>query len=401
MIELTDIREAAVRIAGRVVRTPLLRASVLSDMTGADVFIKFENHQFTASFKERGALNKLLTLDPAVRAHGVVAMSAGNHAQGVAFHARRLGVPAIIVMPRATPLTKVENTRTHGAEVVLVGDSLADAARRAAEITAERGLTFVHPYDDRQVIAGAGTVGLEMLQDRPGLDTLIVPIGGGGLISGIATAAKALDPAVQVIGVQAARYPAMHCAFNGAALAGGGSTIAEGIAVKYPGELTQAIVRACVDEVLLVDEQALEEAVALYLNIEKTVAEGAGAAALACLLSHRERFRGRSVGLVLSGGNIDPRLLASILVRELMRERRIVKLRIAIADQPGLLARISTTLGEAGANILEVQHQRSLLALSARDANVEVTFEAMDAGHADVIVAAVCAAGFDAAVVSS
>lgn len=394
MIELRDVQDAAGRLAGRVVNTPFLHSRVLSQVTGADIHVKFENHQFTASFKERGALNRLLLLSPRERARGVAAMSAGNHAQGVAYHARQLAIPATIVMPLATPTVKVEHTRAHGAEVVLAGASLAEAQEEAARLTAERGLTFIHPFDDEGVMAGQGSVALEMLAGQPGLEVVVVPIGGGGLISGVATAIKGLAPHIQVVGVQAADYPSMVLALRGDPPAGGGNTIAEGIAVKYPGLLTREVVRERVDEVLLVSEADLEHAIALYLSVEKTVAEGAGAAGLAAVLAHPDRFRGLRVGLIISGGNIDPRLLASVIMRELVRDGRIVTLRVPIADQPGLLARVTGCMSAAGANILEVQHRRTLLNLPAKEAVVELTFEARDRAQAEDIVAAVRAAGF-------
>jgi threonine dehydratase len=374
MIGLGDIEAARARIGDQILVTPCLEARVLSQIAGAQVFVKFENLQFTASFKERGALNKLATLSAAERKRGVAAMSAGNHAQGVAFHAQRLGIPALIVMPRATALTKIENTRAHGAEVLLVGDTLAEAQAEAMALAKARGMTFIHPYDDPLVIAGQGTVALEMLEAQPDLQTVIVPIGGGGLIAGEA--------------------------MTGEHLTSSGPTIADGIAVKQPGELTRAIIAENVDEILLVPEWAIEKAVALFLNVEKTVAEGAGAAALACLLAHPARFENRRVGLILSGGNIDARLLASVLMRELVREKRIVTARIPLADRPGLLARVTGAIADAGANIIEVQHQRTWLALAANEATVDIVFEARDAAHADEVLATLTARGFQPAIVS-
>jgi len=399
MIGLEDVRAAAARLAGHLAPTPLVASRILSEIAGAEIVIKLENLQFTASFKERGALNRILTLGPAERARGVCAMSAGNHAQAVAYHAHRQGIAATIVMPSFTPFVKIDHTRRHGAEVVLAGETLAEAGAEAQRLAQQRGLTFIHPYDDPLVMAGQGTVALEILAARPDIDTLVVPIGGGGLIAGIATAAKALNPAIRVIGVQAAGYPAMLCALKGEALVGDGNTIAEGIAVKYPGALTTAIVRDRVDEVLTVDEPALEHAIALYLNVEKTVAEGAGAASLAAVLTHPAKFAGRTLGLILSGGNIDPRLLASVLTRELVRERRIVTVRVPIHDRPGALARVTAAVAGAGANIIEVRHQRTLLALPAKDAALELTFEAHDRRHADAVIAAIAAAGYAAAIV--
>jgi threonine dehydratase len=399
MIGLDDVRAAAVRLAPHLTPTPLVASRVLSEIAGVEIAVKLENLQFTASFKERGALNRLLTLDPTARARGVCAMSAGNHAQAVAYHAHRLGLPATIVMPSFTPFVKVDHTRRHGAEVVLAGESLAEAGAEAQRLAAERGLAFIHPYDDPFVMAGQGTAALEILEARPDVDTLVVPIGGGGLIAGMATAAKALSPGIRVIGVQAAGYPSMLCALRGEALVGDGNTIAEGIAVKYPGKLTTAIVRERVDEVLTVDEPAFERAIALYLNVEKTVAEGAGAAALAAVLTYPEKFRGRKLALVLSGGNIDPRLLASVLTRELVRERRIVTVRVPIHDRPGALAKVTAAVAGAGANIIEVRHQRTLLALPAKDAALELTFEAHDGRHTDAVIAAIAAAGYAASLV--
>jgi threonine dehydratase len=394
MIELEDVRDAAARLAPRLRPTPFLPSRVLSEMTGAQVLVKFENHQFTASFKERGALNKLLCLDKAQRARGVSAMSAGNHAQGVAYHAKELGIPATIVMPAATPTVKVEHTRAHGATVILVGENLAEANAEAQRITEKQGLVFIHPYDDPEVMAGQGTVALEMLDAVPDLEAMVVPIGGGGLISGVATAAKGVRPDIEIVGVQAACYPSMLCAMRGEPLQGGGNTIAEGIAVKYPGQLTTEVIKARVDEVLLVEEPQLEEAVALYLFVEKTVAEGAGAAPLAALLARPARFRNRKVGLILSGGNIDPRLLAQVITRQLIREGRIVTLRIPLSDRPGGLAKVTAVLRDFGANIIEIQHHRTLLDLPAKEAIIEVTFESREREHAQSIVDALRAAGF-------
>ncbi len=399
MIELDDVRAAERRLSPRLRPTPFLPSRVLSELTGAQIMVKFENHQFTASFKERGALNKLLTLDPSQTRRGVSAMSAGNHAQGVAYHARQLGIPATIIMPASTPTVKVEHTRAHGATVILAGETLAEASEEAARITEEKGLTFIHPYDDPEVMAGQGTVALEMLDVCPDLDVIVSPIGGGGLVSGVATAAKGIRPDIEVLGVQAACYPSMLCELRGEPLQGGGNTIAEGIAVKYPGRLTSEVVRARVDAVLLVEEAQLEEAVALYLFIEKTVAEGAGAAALAAVLSRPERFRGRKVGLILSGGNIDPRLLASVITRQLIREGRIVTLRIPLSDRPGGLAKVTAVLRDFGANIMEIQHHRTLLALPAKEASIEITFESRDREHARAVVDALRAAGFAPAIV--
>jgi threonine dehydratase len=400
-ISLEDVRAAEQRIGEQLSNTPCLLSRTLTQLTGAEVYIKFENLQFTASFKERGALNRLLQLDQQERLRGVCTMSAGNHGQAVAYHAHRLGIPATIVMPRHTPFVKVQHTRSHGATVVLHGETLAEAFEHSLKIRAEQGLTLVHPFDDAQVMAGQGTIALEMLAAQPGLEQLVVPIGGGGLISGVAVAAKALSPKIEVIGVQSSSYPSMPAALAGNEAICQGNTIAEGIAVKTAGLLTREVVRALVDEILLVDENQLERGIALLLNVEKTVAEGAGAAALAAILSQPERFRGRKVGVILSGGNIDPRLLASVIMRELVREQRIVTLRIPIADQPGALSRVTHVIGEQGGNILDVFHRRLSMNVPAKSATLELTFESRDAGHAETIIAGVRAAGFDPAVLPS
>jgi threonine dehydratase len=400
-ITLEDVRAAQKRIGEQLSNTPCLHSRTLTQLTGAEVYIKFENLQFTASFKERGALNRLLQLESQERQRGVCTMSAGNHGQAVAYHAHRLGIPATIVMPRHTPFVKVQHTRSHGATVVLHGETLAEAFEHSLKIRAEQGLTLVHPFDDAQVMAGQGTIALEMLATQPDLEQLVVPIGGGGLISGMAVAAKALSPKIQVIGVQSSSYPSMPAALAGDEAICQGNTIAEGIAVKTAGVLTREVVRALVDEILLVDENQLERGIALLLNVEKTVAEGAGAASLAAILSQPERFRGRRVGVILSGGNIDPRLLASVIMRELVREQRIVTLRIPIADQPGALSRVTHVIGEQGGNILDVFHRRLSMNVPAKTATLELSFESRDAGHAETIVAAVRAAGFEPAVLPS
>ncbi|MDB5571225.1 MAG: putative threonine dehydratase [Hyphomicrobiales bacterium] len=394
MIGLEDVRAAAARIEGQVLRTPFLRSQVLSGLTGALVFVKFENHQFTGSFKDRGSLNKLLSLDAQARAGGVCAMSAGNHAQGVAWNAKRLGIPATIVMPRATPLTKVEHTRDHGANVVLFGDSLDEAAQEAHRIAQENGLAFVHPYDDAWVIAGQGTVGLEMLEGGEEVDAIIAPVGGGGLLSGVATVSRALRPSVKLYGVQAASYATF---VRGAHDGPRGVTIADGIAVKSPGALTREIIDALVDDVLVVDEPVIEQSVALFINVEKTVAEGAGAAPLACLLQHPHLFAGKRVGLIVSGGNIDARLLASVLMRELVREQRIVCIRVSVADQPGFLADAAGLIAAQGANIIEVRHDRSLLTSPAREASMDMTLETRGPEQARQVLEALRGAGYRAA----
>src|SRR5215217_2255028 len=378
---IDDIRAAAARIDGAVIKTPMLRSRVLSDLVEAEIWLKFENLQFTAAYKERGALNKLLQLSPEERARGVIAMSAGNHAQAVAYHAKRLGTPATIVMPESTPLVKAENTRAHGARVILFGESLADSAERAQAIAGEESLAFVHPYDDAAVMAGQGTVGLEMLEDAPDIDQIVVPIGGGGLISGIATAVKALKPSVEIIGVEAALYPSFYNAIRGEDRPIGGATLAEGIAVKTVGRQPLPIVRDLVSDIILVDEPAIERAVNAYATLQRTMAEGAGAAGLAAMLTAPERFRRKRAGLVLCGGNIDARLLASVMVRELERDDRIASFRITSNDRPGFLGRVASRLGELGANILEVSHGRLFLDVPAKGVTIDVTIETRDGRH--------------------
>ena len=393
-VTLADIEAARRVIAGNVLRTPMLPAPKLSALTGAEVFVKYENLQVTNSFKERGALNKLTSLTPSERARGVIAMSAGNHAQAVAYHARRLGIPVTIVMPVITPFVKVEATRAHGAEVVLDGESISEAQVRAEAIAQERGLTFVHPYDDARVIAGQGTIALEMLEEVPDLDLLVVPIGGGGLIAGNAVAARAMRPGIEIIGAEAALYPSFWNALRGEHRPFGGPTLAEGIAVKNVGALTLPLVRDLVSEIVLVDEAHLERAVYAYLTLQKTMAEGAGAAGLAAMLVKPERFHGRKVGLILCGGNIDPRILASVMVRELEREDRIVSFRLAIPDRPGVLGQIATRLGQLGVNILEVDHRRLFLDVPAKGAKLDVTVETRDRAHAEDILRALTDDGY-------
>jgi threonine dehydratase len=393
-VTLEDIEYAAARIGDAVVHTPCLRSETLSRIAKADVWVKFENLQFTASFKERGALNTLLQLTDDEKKRGVIAMSAGNHAQGVAYHAGRLGIPATIVMPSFTPNTKVEHTRGHGARVVLHGDTLAEAATEAHRLADAHKLVFVHPYDDPRIIAGQGTIALEMLQDAPELDTLLAPVGGGGMIAGCAVAARGLKPDIKVIGVETTSYAAMHQLLAGEPVTAGGDTIAEGIAVRDIGKTPLAIARALLDQVLTVDEVAIERAIALFLEVEKTVAEGAGAAGLAALLAHPQHFIGRKVGLVLSGGNIDTRLLASVLLRGLVRDGRIVRLRLMIGDLPGQLARVSGLIGKAGGNIVEVQHQRLFGAVVAKRTELDVTVETRGRDHARELVEALSAEGF-------
>ncbi len=393
MISLQDVQAAAARIAGAVVRTPCLRSETLSRIARADVWVKFENLQFTASFKERGALNTLLQLTPDERRRGVIAMSAGNHAQGVAYHAGRLGIPATIVMPSFTPNTKVAHTRGHGARVVLTGNTLAEAGVEAHRIADAEKLVFVHPYDDPRIIAGQGTMALEMLQDAPQIDTIVAPVGGGGMIAGCAVAARGLKPDLKVIGVESAGYSAMRQLLAGEPVTAGGDTIAEGIAVRDIGTLPLEIARKLLDRVVSVDEIAIERAIALFIEVEKTVTEGAGAIGLAALLAYPELFTGRKVGIVLSGGNIDTRLLASVLLRGLVRDGRIVRLRLMIGDAPGQLARVTTIIGRLGGNIVEVQHQR-LFGVVAKATELDVTVETRDRNHFKELVSALNAEGF-------
>ncbi len=391
---IDDIRAAEQRIKGAVIRTPMLVSRTLSEIIGAEVWLKFENLQFTAAYKERGALNKLLQLSPEERERGVIAASAGNHAQAVAYHAKRLGIPATIVMPEPTPTVKVTQTAGHGATVVLHGDMFDDAFAKARELALENGYIFVHPFDDPQIIAGAGTVAVEMLEDAPELDTIVVPIGGGGLMSGVSIAARAIKPEIELIGVEAELYPSMKCAIEGCRMPLGGDTLAEGIAVKQPGELTSRILSQYGIGVALVPELELERAVAMLVGIEKTVVEGAGAAGIAAMLHDRERFRGKKVATILCGGNIDTHLLANVLVRDLVREGRIARLRVAVQDQPGALAAITRQVYEAGANIIEIRHSRIFTALPAKDTVIEVECEARDAQTIDDVVARLEAAGF-------
>jgi threonine dehydratase len=391
---IQDIRKAADRIKGAVIRTPMLVSRTLSEIIGAEVWLKFENLQFTAAYKERGALNKLLQLSPEERERGVIAASAGNHAQAVAYHARRLGIPATIVMPEATPTVKVTQTAGHGAEVVLFGELFDDAYARARELALEKGYVFVHPFDDPKIIAGAGTVALEMLEDAPDLDTIVVPIGGGGLMSGVSIASRAIRPDIELIGVEAELYPSMKCAVQGCHMPLGGDTLAEGIAVKQPGELTSRIIKELANDVVLVPERELERAVAMLAGIEKTVVEGAGAAGLAAMLADPSRFRGKKVATLLCGGNIDTHLLANVLVRDLVRQGRIARLRVAAQDQPGALAAITRQVFEAGANIIEVKHSRIFTRLPAKDTVIEVECEARDPQTIDDVVARLEGAGF-------
>jgi threonine dehydratase len=394
IVDFAAIEAARRIIRGVVLRTPMLPAPKLSALTGAEVYVKYENLQVTNSFKDRGALVKLTSLSDAERSRGVIAMSAGNHAQAVAYHAARLRIPATIVMPVTTPFVKVAATRSHGAEVVLHGESVADAQARCEQIQAQRGLTMVHPFDDERIIAGQGTIAPEMLEDVGDLDIMVIPIGGGGLIAGNAIAARAIKPGIEIVGAESALYPAMWNALKGETRVPGGPTLAEGIAVKHVGKLTLPVVRELVAEIVLVDEVLLERAVNAFLTLQKAMAEGAGAAGLAAMLAKPERFRGKKVGLVLSGGNIDPRILASIMVRELERESHIVSVRLTTSDRPGVLGQIATRLGELGANILEVEHRRLFLDVPAKGAKLDVTIETRDAAHAEEIIAALAADDF-------
>ncbi len=393
-VTIDDIRAAADLIEGRVLRTPSFRSEPLSVISGAHVVLKLENLQYTSSFKPRGALVKLLSLSDGEKKAGVVAASAGNHAQGVAFHAQNLGIPATIYMPVGTPFTKVGRTESMGADVVLEGEGLKEARENAQVFADTNNKIFIHPYDDEKIIAGQGTVGLEMLTDHPDLDCLLLPIGGGGLMAGSAIAAKALKPDIEIIGVEASAYPSMKCAINGQADTSGGQTIAEGIAVKVPGELTRPIIERLISDVLLVEESELENAVQTYIETQRLIVEGAGAATLAALLGNKERFKGRRVGLVVSGGNIDSRLLSSILMRGLVREGRLVRLRIGITDAPGVLAKVTGLIGECGGNIVEVYHQRLFQDIPVKLADVDVVIETLDARHVAQIIAGLENSGF-------
>lgn len=396
MIHHDDILAAAQRLQGHVLQTPCVESKTLSEITGAQVFLKFENLQFTASFKERGACNKLAQLTAQESARGVIAMSAGNHAQGVAYHAQRLGLRAVIVMPRFTPGVKVDRTRGFGAEVILHGDTLEEARSHALELAATQQMTFVHPFDDEAIMAGQGTVALEMLQQVPDLDTLVIAVGGGGLIAGMATTAKQIRPDMQVIGVQTSRFPAMFNALKGTQHPQGTSSIAEGIAVGSPGALTRDVVAKCVDDMVLVDEGDIEQALVMLLEVEKTLVEGAGAAGLAAMLKYPERFAGRRVGLVLCGGNIDPLLLASIIERGMVRAGRLARIRVSARDVPGSLARITAVVAQAGANIDEVHHQRAFTMLSAQNVEVELVVQTRGHAHVADVLTVLRTSGFDA-----
>jgi threonine dehydratase len=394
LLTLDDVRAAAARIEGAVVRTPMLRSQTLSDITGADIWLKFENHQFTAAYKERGALNALLHLDEEQKARGVIAASAGNHSQGLSYHGRRLGVPVTIVMPQTTPSVKVMQTESVGGNVELHGETFDEAYAHARELEKERGLTFVHPFDEPLVAAGQGTVALEMLEDKDDFDCFVVPIGGGGLMSGMATVAKALKPDIHMVGVQAELYPSMYSAITGDERPCGGDTLAEGIAVKAPGEFTRQIIAELVDEVLLVKEAKLENAVSLLLQIEKTVVEGAGAAGLAAVLSNPDKFAGKTVGLVLCGGNIDTRLLANVLLRDLARSGRLARLQIVLQDRPGALFKVMREFNAHNVNIIEIYHQRIFTTLPAKGLTAEIECEARDGEQIDRLIAGLREKGY-------
>jgi len=392
-VTIDTIRDAQARLAGHVEDTPCLHSRTLSEITGAEVYLKFENLQFTASFKERGALNKLSTLTPEQKARGVIAVSAGNHAQGVAYHAQRLGIPAVIVMPRFSPMVKIERTRGFGAEVVLSGDTFDDSKAEAARLATTRSLTMVHPYDDADVIAGQGTIALEMLAQQPEIDCLCVAVGGGGLIAGVATSARALKPTIEVIGVQTDQFPSMYSAFKGVQMPSANATLAEGIAVKQPGDITVEIVKRLVDDILLVSEGDIEQAIVMLLEIAKTVVEGAGGAGLAAMLRHPARFSGRRVGLILCGGNIDPMVLADIIERGMVRAGRLARIRVHTRDVPGELARAATLIGQAGANIEEVEHQRAFTTLPVQNAELEFVLQTRGPEHIEEVLATLRAAG--------
>ncbi len=390
-----DVQAAHARIRDRIVQTPTLKSITLSEMAGAEVYLKFENLQFTAAYKERGALNALLLMDEDKRSAGVIAASAGNHAQGLAYNAKNLNIPATIVMPTTTPMVKVEQTRGHGAEIVMAGGNYDEAYSHALELAAQRGLTYIHAFDDPRVAAGQGTVAIEMLEAVPDLDRLIIPIGGGGLFSGMATAAHAINPNIKMTGVQAALYPSMYGKLNGKHVTPGGDTLAEGIAVRNPSEFTAAIIQKYVDEILLVGEAQLEGAVSLLLQIEKTVVEGAGAAGLAALLGNKEKFAGEKVGLVLCGGNIDTRLLANVLLRDLARSGRLARLRLHLRDQPGALYNVVKQFAEHEVNIIEVYHQRVFTNLPAKGLITDIECEAKDKAQLDGLIADLNKVGYD------
>jgi threonine dehydratase len=398
-VTLADVRAAHDRIRESIIRTPTLRSQTLSQLTGANVWLKFENLQFTAAYKERGALNRLLQLGDAALKAGVIAASAGNHAQGLAYHGKRLGVPVTIVMPKPTPIVKVMQTQSHDARVVLFGETYDQAYAHARELEKRENLTFVHPFDEPEIIAGQGTLAIEMLDDAPDIDCFVVPIGGGGLISGISTVARALKPEAQIIGVQAELFPSMYNVFKGTQLDCVGDTLAEGIAVKYPGDLTRRFVAAQVDDIQLVGERHLEQAVSLLLQIEKTVVEGAGAAGLAALLANPDRFRGRNVGIVLCGGNIDTRLLANVLLRDLARSGRLARVRLRLQDRPGALFGVFGIFAKLDANVLEIYHQRVFTNLPAKGLITDIECELRDSAHLEALLTALAEGGYDASLV--
>lgn len=400
-VTIDDIRAAAESIAGEVIRTPAIPSPRLSDQLGCELHLKLENLQYTGSFKDRGALYKLKNLEPAQAKSGVIAMSAGNHAQGVAYHAQRLGIPATIVMPEFAPFSKVERTRSFGARVVLVGDTLDVSAKAAQEIAEKENLTFVHPYDDELIVAGQGTIGLELMEDLPDLDAIVVPIGGGGIISGIAIAAKAHNPKIKLYGVEVELFPSMYQAVSGLKPTSGGTTLADGIAVKNPGKLTKEIIGKLVEEILLVNETDIEFAIANLVENQKLVAEGAGAAGVAALMAHGERFKGQKVATVICGGNIDVRLLSGVLSRQLVRDGRMVRLRIDIIDRPGVLAKLTEVIGRTSGNIIEVQHQRLFYDVPVKQAEIDIIVETRNATHVQEIIDALKAAGFSSRVLSN
>ncbi len=385
-VSFADITEAARRVAGSVVRTPFIRSLTLSEIAGTEIWLKLENLQFTASFKERGAANRLMTLTPDEAARGVIAMSAGNHAQAVAYHAQRLGIAATIVMPKPTPFVKVSRTRHHAARVLLEGETLSEAAAFAHQVEARDNLVFVHPYDDPAVVAGQGTVAIEMLQEQPDLDVLVVPVGGGGLVAGCVIAAEGLASKAEIVGVEVESYAAAAQALAGLSVSVGGATLAEGIAVRDVGSLPLSILRSHKTDVMVVPERLIEKALILLIEIEKTVAEGAGSAALAAVLANPKRFAGRKVGLIISGGNIDTRVLANVLMRGLVRDGRLIHLSVEVPDRPGALAGLTQAVAELGGNIVEVQHQRIFGTVSVNIAEVELLIEVQDAPHGDVII---------------
>ncbi len=394
LLTLDHIRAAHDRIKDAIVATPTLHSKTLSELTGAEIYLKFENLQFTAAYKERGALNALLLLTEEQCARGVIAASAGNHAQGLSYHGTRLGVPVTIVMPVSTPTVKIMQTESVGGKVVLFGETFDDAYAHARELEAEQGLTFVHPFDDANVAAGQGTVALEMLEAQPDLDMLVIPIGGGGLLTGMGTAARALKPDIGLVGVEAELYPSMYAKLNGKEMACGGDTLAEGIAVKQPGEFTSAVIKGLVDEILLVTEGQLESAVSLLLQIEKTVVEGAGAAGLAALLALPDKFKGRKIGVVLCGGNIDTRLLANVLLRDLARSGRLARLRLTLQDRPGALFKVMRLFDQFNVNIIEIYHQRIFTTLPAKGLITDIECEARDAAQLDSLIAGLDDAGY-------